>query len=351
MAVAGPTLWAFVDGHPLVRYVEALLRGAGQVMFQSNPLTGFLFLVAIFWGALDTDRWQVGVGAVVGLAVATLTASLLEVDRESLGEGLYGFNGVLVGVAVPTFLHVDVYVWVHLVIGAAVSTVVMLAVAKVLGTWGAPALTFPFVLTTWFLVIGAWSFGNIEGNGLGPAKLPTAPTTAATQLEVSPLLLVEIVFRNVSQIFLIDNVVTGVILVVALALSSRWSAVFALLGSAVALGTALTLAADTASITSGLFGFSAVLTSIALGTVFHVPGWRVLIFTLLGVIFTVVVQGALDAAVQPLGIPTLTMPFVIVTWLFLIPKEEFVPVHHKPLIGGVLRSHSAARSSVTEETA
>lgn len=324
---------ATVDRIWPVRFVDLVLRGAGQVMFQNNPLTGLLFLIGIFWGAIDADMWEVGVGSVVALVVASVTAMLLEVDEQSLRQGLYGFNGVLLGAAVPTFIDVNAYVWAYIVVGAAVSTVVMLAVSRVFNTWGVPALTFPFVLTTWFLVLGAWAFGNIEPSSLGPAKLPAAPSGSATQIDVTASLLGETLFRNVAQVFLIENVVTGIIFVVALAVSSRWAAVFALFGSALAIATALTLAAEADSISAGLFGFSAVLTGIALGSVFYVPGVRVLCFTALGVIFTVVVQGALDSAVAPVGIPTFTMPFVIATWLFLLPKEKFMPLHHKPAAG------------------
>jgi urea transporter len=318
-----------VAGSTAVRLLDTVLRGAGQVMFQNNPVTGLLFLAGIVWGAVDGGAWQVAVGAVVGLLVATGTAILLRVEPQGLRQGLYGFNGILVGVAVPTFLHADGRMWAYLVVGAAVSTVVMLAIANVVGTWGVPALTFPFVLTTWFLVLGAWAFSRIEPAGLGPARLPAAPGTQP--VDVTASFLAGTLFRNVSQVFLIDNVGTGVVFVLALAVSSRWAAVFALAGSALATATALFLGADSASITSGLYGFSAVLTAIALGSVFYVPGWRAAAFAALGVIFTVVVQGALDAAVAPVGIPTFTAPFVFVTWLFLLPKEKFVPVHHEPV--------------------
>ena len=50
----------------------ALLRGAGQVMFQGNALTGFFFLLGIFWGAYESDTPAVAWGAVVGLLSSTL---------------------------------------------------------------------------------------------------------------------------------------------------------------------------------------------------------------------------------------------------------------------------------------
>lgn len=83
------------------------------------------------------------------------------------------------------------------------------------------------------------------------------------------------------------------------------------------------------SIHLGLYSFSAVLTAIALGSTFNNPSWRVLAYTLIGVIFTVIVQGALDTLLSPLGIPTLTMPFVLASWLFLVPNKEIMPAHRQ----------------------
>jgi urea transporter len=44
---------------------------------------------------------------------------------------------------------------------------------------------------------------------------------------------------------------------------------------------------------------------------------------LAGTIFTVLVQGAMNMALTPFGLPTLTGPFVLATWLFLLPRLQF----------------------------
>src|SRR3954451_19027882 len=152
---------AAVERQPIIRAVDITLRGSGQVMFQDNPLTGLLFIVGIAWGAAAANMPAVAIGAVLGLIVATAAASLLRVDKGAFGSGLYGYNGILVGAALPTFLAVDALLWAYIVVGAAASTVVMLAVANVMKTWHAPALTFPFVLTTWFLLLGGYAFSYI----------------------------------------------------------------------------------------------------------------------------------------------------------------------------------------------
>jgi urea transporter len=67
-------------------------------------------------------------------------------------------------------------------------------------------------------------------------------------------------------------------------------------------------------------GFSPVLTAIALGTVFNPPGLRSAVYAVLGTVFTVVAQAAFNVALTPLAIPALTGPFVLVTWIFLLPR-------------------------------
>jgi len=323
-----------VADNSALRFIDTNLRGAGQVIFQNNPLTGLLFLAAICWGAAIAGQPGIGLGAVVALAVATTTAMLLDVDEASLRQGLFGFNGVLVGAAVPTFLATSPAMLVILVIGAAVSTVVMLAVSNVMKTWGTPALTFPFVLTTWFLVLGAYSFGHLPIAAMGPPTLPLL--AVAPSAPIAPLELLQAWLKGPAQVFLINNWISGVLVVLGLLVSSRWAALFALVGSAVALLVALGLGATAASIDAGLFGFSPVLTAVALGCVFYKPSWRVAGFALLGTVFTVLVQGAMDAAVAPLGIPTFTAPFVFATWLFLLPKAKLAPHPHQPIADGVV---------------
>jgi urea transporter len=108
-----------------------------------------------------------------------------------------------------------------------------------------------------------------------------------------------------------------------LAVNSLAAAVFALAGAVVAVATAHVLGAESDLITGGLMGFSPVLTAIALGAVFYKPGVRVAIYALVGTVFTVIVQGALNVALTPFGIPTLTAPFVLASWLFLLPRQHF----------------------------
>jgi urea transporter len=322
------------DRSPVFSFVDMNLRGAGQVMFQDNPLTGLLFLIGIAWGGVASGSMEVTVGCLLGLVTSTAVAMMLGVDRSALHSGLYGYNGILVGAALATFLGSSPLMWVYVFFGAAISTVAMLAVSGVCKTWGVSALTFPFVLTTLILLLATYYFPNTGISRLPHPAIPQLPHRAAAPFAVSEFL--PATFNGISQVFLVQNPITGVIFLAGLAVSSVWAAVFALGGAVIAVALAAGMGTDGALISAGLFGFSPALTAIAIGTVFYSPGMRVCVATLLATIFTVIVQASLNVIVAPFGIPTLTMPFCIATWLFLLPKDQFAPVPHREIQDGAL---------------
>lgn len=301
----------------------ALLRGAGQVMFQGSAWTGLLFLCGIAWGAWNAGRPEIFFGALLGLAAGTVTACLLGAPRGEVEEGLHGYNGILVGCALPVFLEGGPVCWFLIVLGAMFSTVIMMAVSNVFRSWKVSAMTGPFVFATWFILLASYSFSGFDAAALPHPSLPALPQDAVSFFSAESLMLSSL--SGVSQVFLINDPVTGILFLAGLALSSPSAALFGWCGSLVAMVTAILLGADGAAVGAGLYQFSAVLTAIGMGTTFYHPGWRVVLYTLLATVFTVVAQGALNVALAPLGIPTLTFPFVIAAWLFLLPHVGLAP--------------------------
>jgi urea transporter len=306
----------------VVRFVDHCLRGIGQVMFQDNPLSGALFFAAIVWGSVAAGLPQVAIGGALAIVVATLTARLLRVDATALRSGLYGFNGVLVGLALATFIRTGPLLWAYVALGAAVSVVAMSATASALKTLGVPTLTFPFVLVTWLLLLATYGFAGLSGDAL-PAADVVMPYESFAVAQLGVVDFLQAALLSVSQVFLKASIVAALLFLAGLAVNSLAAAVAAVAGAFVAVVTAHVLGAESDLITGGLLGFSPVLTAVALGTVFHPPGWRVAAYAALGTVFTVIAQAAFNVALTPLAIPALTAPFVLVTWLFLLPRQTF----------------------------
>ena len=282
-----------------LRFVDSNLRGIGQVMFQDNPLSGALFFAAIVWGSTRGDAAS-GDLRRNRRRRGNANGRVLHVDEAALHAGLYGFNGVLVGLALATFIAPGPLLWWYVVLGAAVSVVVMSATASTLKALGMPTLTFPFVLVTWLLLLASYGFAGLGGDSLPEADV-AAPYVSMASAQLSAADFLQAALFSVSQVLLKASVVAALLFLAGLAVNSMAAGVAAIGGAILAVVTAHLLGAETDLITGGLLGFSPVLTAVALGTVFHPPGWRVAAYAALGTIFTVIAQAAFNVALTPLA--------------------------------------------------
>lgn len=300
--------------------IGLLFRGAGQVMFQNSAWTGLLFIAGIFYGAYQAGMGIVAWGAVLGLVVSTVAGWLLRLPAQDGREGLWGFNGILVGCAFPTFMGNTVWMWLALILCAALTTWVRSGFNNVMKPWKINSLTFPFVFCTWLFLLAARAMHGIPPVHISDPSLPEAFVSGESIRFVA---LIIYWLKGIAQIFLIDSWVTGLLFLVGLLVASRWAALWAAVGSALALLIAIVFGASGYEVAHGLYGFSPTLTAIALATVFYKPSFRSAIWALLGICVTVFVQAGMNVLMAPFGIATLTAPFCITTWLFLLPLVRF----------------------------
>jgi len=309
-----------VDGdvriHPVLSFLDSILRGIGQVMLQNNSFAGLIFLIGIFFNSI-LFGWAV----VLGTAASTATALLLGVNRSHVRAGLFGFNGALVAIALLYFLEPNILTWIYVVLAAACTTIILAAVLNLLAIWKVPALTAPFVFTTLFFVMACARFGRLHSTGV----LPTAglPKAATVEGIVTFSTITEGLFNGIAQIFFQSNAISGAIFAIGLLISSRKACCAGLLGSFTGLLVAWAMGAAEPAIRSGAFGFNSALTAIALGSVFFVLDTVSATYALLAVIITAVMFAAISAALEPLGMPALTSPFVLVVWLFVLASPLF----------------------------
>ena len=92
-------------------------RGIGQVMFQNNAFSGILMLSGILYSS-----WQLALLAIIGNIISTATAWICSYSREDIKNGLYGFNGTLVGIAIGVFIEITWLSMLLLLITSALST-------------------------------------------------------------------------------------------------------------------------------------------------------------------------------------------------------------------------------------
>ena len=319
----------YLQDHPTLGFVDWSLRGIGQVVFQNNPLCGLVILGALFY-----NSWIYGSICILGVVVSTATASALRADRGLIRDGLFGFNGALVGLALVAFTSENFrtgavpspYLGVYIVFAAAMTTIVFSSLASLLAPYKVAALTMPFVLVGWLFLFAVLKFDNIDA---GPLAKPVSPDQYADSVTyVLPTWYMGI-GNAIGQIFFQDNWISGYLIVLGIAIHSRIGAGMALIGAALAALVAVVFGAPEGAIRDGLFGYNAALTALALGGFFLVLTWQGFFYTLFGVVVTTWLWASVAIFLEPIGMPVLTSTFVIVTWLMLIGAYGFkalVPV-------------------------
>ena len=136
---------------------------------------------------------------------------------------------------------------------------------------------------------------------------PADPSVAINAMEWACAPLV-----GISQIFVVNDALSGAMILGAIGLYSPAAAAHTLLGSCVGVGTALALGAPASEIGMGLWGFNPALTSLAV-SVFFVPGAPSYALATGGAAATAALfGGAKGFMAAAYGIPAATLPFCAV---------------------------------------
>ncbi|MEU6670376.1 urea transporter [Streptomyces sp. NPDC046727] len=296
--------------------MPCLLRGPAQVMFLADARTG-----AVFCLALATADWRYGAYALGGAALGTGTARLLHVAGDRVEAGLEGFNSCLLALCFAVFLDAGRLSTALLAAaGCVVTAVATAAVVRLLRVWRLPPLTLPYCLLASAVTVAAPAFRRIWPYGDSLAALPRA-ATGSTALRPGDLW--RAFFRNVSQVFFLDEWYVGALLLVGLFLASRTAGLVAVAGSATGILTAWALGAPSARIADGTLGYNAVLVALALCGVFLAAAPATLLYALLGAATATAVTPAVAHLLAPSGGHAFTWPFVLTTLGFLTAARSF----------------------------
>lgn len=268
-----------------------LLNGFSQIFLQAHTGCGLLVLLAIAIGAP-----QLLGAALLGGLSSTLTAQRRGYAKADIALGLYGYNGILLGMLISLQFAWSALLPLLIILAAGLSSLVLAPwMRRMRERRWLPAFTFPFVALSWLLL---WLAPSLQ------LELHNDPATAAYSLDWFSGLLA--LLRGLGQVIFLDKPLAGLCLWLGLLLADRRAAYWALLGSAAGLSLALQQGWDQHSALAGLYGYNATLAAIALSQVHRQP-WA----PLLGIGLALLLQQGFTA----LGLAPLTMPFILACWL------------------------------------
>ncbi|KAH1169006.1 hypothetical protein KIL84_013596, partial [Mauremys mutica] len=310
----------------VVQFIDWVLRGISQVMFVNNPLSGLLILA----GLLIQNPWWTLTGC-SGTVVSTLTALLLSQDRSAIAAGLFGYNGVLVGLLVAVFSDKGDYYWwllLPVVVTSMACPLLSSALGAVFRKWDLPVLTLPFNIAV-SLYLSATGHYNL----FFPTTLiqPVTSVPNITWSEIKVPLLLQSIPVGVGQVYGCDNPWTGGIFLVALLISSPLICLHAAIGSAVGMLAALTIAMPFDRIYFGLGSYNCVLACIAIGGMYYALTWQTHLLALACALFCAYAGAALANILCVIGLPACTWPFCFSALLFLLLTTNNSAIYKLPL--------------------
>ena len=307
--------WSLSIDRAIPKPFRTLLRGVGQVFFCCNAVTGLIFLVALYIGGVTA-----GLAATAGVLSSTIAAHLLGFPEKDIDAGLYGFNGTLVGPCLFLFLENSPQLWLYVVLASILSTIVLAALMRILQPYDIPASTAPFVLTSWLFMAAVFAFDSFSRGSLLP--IAGIPVEAANISMIPAEIGYMAATKGISEVMFADSVIVGILFLIGIAIHSLWGAAMALSGTIVGIVIPVLLGVDKNLIEMGLYAFNPVLAMMAVGWAFLKPSGRSMGLAFLAGIFTVICQAGLTGFLTPLGLPALTLPFVLVMWVFLLAADK-----------------------------
>jgi urea transporter len=288
-----PVDYIFPPATPgLVPYWRLVLRGFSQLCFQSNELTGLFFVAAVLVASPISAAYFLVAGI-----MAPAGRMLMGERGPVLATGLPGLNPSLIALALPAFFETgwtNVGMWAVLVVSVA-ATIVLVRICIAILPF--PTLALPFVLIFWLLFALEPQLDVLQPIAFGPSAATTFhPLTA--------------VLHSLGEALFSLTILSGLLFLTGILLSNWRHGLVALIGAAI--GTVVSYyyrQVDPGSVNLGLYGFNGVLTAVS---VFVICGGQ-LRLAILGALIATILMPAFAA----IGLPTLSAPFVLTTWLML----------------------------------
>ncbi len=297
----------------------SIINSYSQVFFSKDKILAILLVIISFFD------FGAGIGGLIAVIIANLMAYYLGYNAYLLKSGLYGFNSLLVGLGIGLVYQPSIEVYILIAI-AAVSTFFLTIVFQgVLGKYGLPFLSVPFLLSIWMVSLagGQLSALNISERGiytynelyaLGGSSLINFYDWLEHFVSSSFL---RTYFYSLGAIFFQKGLLAGIIISLGLLIYSRITFVLSFLGFTVAYLFYAVVGIDFNSLAYSFIGFNYILTAIALGGYYLIPGKVSYLWIILLLPAVVLITISTQQIFQLLNISPYSLPFNIVVLMFL----------------------------------
>jgi len=299
--------------------IPAILNSYSVLFFFNNRLVAIALLAVTFF------NFSAGLSGLISVITTVVFANAMNFDRVRIKQGIYSFNALLVGIGMGTFFEPGIVFIILLLLATLSSLIISVILSGWLGRYGLPFLSIPFVISFWLILLPSGQLAN-----LGLTQRNVFWINEMYAIGGKPLLdffqtidnlplnqMVTVYLRSLSSIIFQDNLITGILIAIALLLSSRIAFILSITGFVTAYAFAHLIGSEMASFSFYNIGANYILVAIAAGGFFTIPSrysflWVVLLVPLTSLIILFMTK--LGTYVQ---LPFFSLPFSIVVISFI----------------------------------
>ncbi len=292
----------------MIKFFRACLTSYGIVAFAPHPLPSFFLMLATFYHPLA------GVMGLIGNMASNLMARWLHPNRLVWESGIFGVNGILIGLALAKYADPSFRTFVFLLVGAGMTGILSVALAGFFAKFDLPVLSIPFMAMVWLILLIIGSAGDTQTT---LTAIPFLKSIDLWVFDTFPLAVFEFL-KMFGSILFQDNLISGLMALLAIGSYSRISIISGLWGGVLGMGVYIFIHGSLA----GFHGLNFVLIALAMGGFFVVLNLHSFWLMSLAVVMVGMVEAGMENLLAPIYLPVLVFPFNVVTVLLLYPLKN-----------------------------
>lgn len=279
--------------------LSAIPKAYSAVMFINHPAAGLIFL------ALTCYYLDSGITGLIAVVTGLCTLQLFKFNEDTTGTHL--LNCLLVGLSLGAFFHLNIFLVLLVTLSSVITVFLSIVISDAFWRFGKlPQLSLPFIF-----ISGIASLISINNKNFISIFHPLSgiPEWFGPRADIF--------FSTIGATFFSPHPVIGCVIFICIVLYSRYLALLALCGYIAGLIVFTLLLHDPQPYLISWSGFNFILTAMALGGIYTVPGLSSFGFAMLGACLAALLSAAIQKTLLMHGLPILALPFIISTLILL----------------------------------
>jgi len=300
-------------------FLQSITGSYTQVFFSNNKVFAVILIIVSFF-----DFWA-GLSGLMAVMISNIVAYLIGFNRTNIKLGLYGFNSLLVGLGLGIDFKPGSEFLLILVFSSLLTLFFTIWMEGVIGKYGLPYLSIPFLLGIWLTTLATRQFSSLQLSERGIYMLNEMYSLGGQPMvgllnffnNLSWPDSIKFYFRSLGAIFFQYHLFAGILIAAGLLIYSRIAFILSLLGFFSAYAFYQFIGADFRELGYSFIGFNFILTSIAIGGFYIIPSrWSFLWVILLTPIISIILV-SVNTIFALFHLSVFSLPFNIIVLVFL----------------------------------